>query len=33
MEVHEKAMENKPLFGAAAVALAVLLYFVIQSFA
>ena len=32
MEVHEKAMENKPLVGATAVALAVLLYFVIQSF-
>ena len=32
MEVHEKAMENKPLVGATAVVLAVLLYFVIQSF-
>lgn len=33
MAVHEKAMENKPLVGVTAVALAVLLYFVVQSLA
>lgn len=31
MEVHEKAMENKPLVGAAAVALFLLIFFAIQS--
>jgi len=32
MRAHEKAMENKPLVGVAVVALAVLFYFVVQSF-